>query len=183
VPIAQQAQKKALEAAIQVLEQRLKANRADLVRYVSEQRQEVNNASSRVSSVESRADSRSRSFKFHGGFGCLIAIGVAAMIVGGLVYNSQVQAALGQTERAVILLKWGAGIVAFGLLLPLMIKLLSATFPAAAIRTKVPKLKRELDRTRSEAEANIGNETARMDSALSRLNQQKQTCQNLLKAL
>jgi hypothetical protein len=161
----------------------LKANRADLVSYVSEQHQEVNNASNRVSSVENQAENRSKSFTFHGGFGCLIAVGVLVLGFGGLAYNGDTSVGHQPREAVFVIMKWGAGIIACGLLLPLVIKLMGATFPAAAIRTQVPKLKRELERTRHEVEAKISSETAQLDSALSRLNQQKQMCQSLLKAL
>ena len=183
VPIVQQAQKKALETAIKVLEQRLTANRADLVRYVADQRQDVNKASGRISSVESQADSRAGSHSFHGGFGCLIAVGVLVLIVGGMAYNGDTSVGQRPLESRVVVMKWGAGIIAFGLLVPLLIKLVSATLPAAGLRLQIPKLKREFERTRNEAEANISRETTRLDSALNRLNQQKQMCQNHLKAL
>lgn len=179
-PIVNRAQKKALETAIKVLDQRANTNRSDLARAKSEQSQEVSKASSRISGVESQASSKERSYSASGFHGCLIGV---AVVVGGFfllayaVNNDKDRVLIGQ----ILMVCFGALLV--GLLWKPIMKFLTADIPASSIRSQLPELRQNLERVKEQSESRLAQQTAKLDADLERLKQNKERCQALLKSL
>jgi tetratricopeptide (TPR) repeat protein len=183
VPTAQQAQKKALQAAVAVLDQRIATNRSLLAQCRSREQQAISAAQARISQVNSQANSKAGSYSSSGLNSCLIGVGLLAGAFSLLVYiiNSNAgpdYAKTASVSGTVVLICMG--LVVLGWLLPHIMKLLTAELPAEYIRGRIPALERELERVRIEAGATLELEATQLDKDLQQLQGDKATCQGML---
>lgn len=95
----------------------------------------------------------------------------------GAVNNDQDRVQIGQILLICL------GVLVAGLLWKSIMKFLTADIPASNIRSQLPELRQDFERVKGQSESRLAQETARLDSNLGRLKQQKETCQNLLKAV
>lgn len=167
VPIAEAARKQALEESLKVLDQRMKANRSSLTQFLTDRRNEVARVRSEVSRLEAQANSKATSYR--GSFGCLEFIGSALSGLLGLIWWNL-------TDLHVL------GIIAFiiaGVLVFIhpVLKLMTATVPAADLSLKAEREKQEADSLASQADARIADATRHCDTEFEQLKQQRENCQ------
>lgn len=175
-------EKHALEAAIKVLDQRISANRSALSKAQSDQAQEVSRASSHITHVENEAQQKERSSVSSGG--CLIALGAVGGGLSWMLYTigqdypgSSMTAFLGGARFICLAL------LLTGLLWKPVSKYFTATLPASSIRSQLPSLKMDYERTRAESEVRLAQDRSRLDAEYEQLNRHKNNCQTALKAL
>ena len=60
---------------------------------------------------------------------------------------------------------------------------MTATLPASNIRSQLPELAHDFERVKSESEARLNQETARLEAELQSLKKQKEQCQQGLMSL
>src|SRR5271157_3837336 len=170
VPIALEAQKKALETAIKVLDQRVAANRQTLASIGPDLRRDLGTIQSQISSLEREADRIAESFHL----GC-VGWGIVIFI------SMSMFASLANQGRNV-----GGGVaVLIGIpaLIGLGGKLLIATLPAGAKRSEAARKREYLQRRQTEIDGRIAEETAKLNSGLDILNNHKRVCQERLQGL
>jgi hypothetical protein len=177
-------QKQALEAAVKELDRRISANRAAVSTAHTARTQAVSAAQSRISSVESQASSKESSYSPSAGCGCLIALGLFGLI---FVYGIFPVGLCQQIIPACNDQTWAGNfklvallVAVAGLLWRPVAKLVTATLPASNIRSQLPELRRDLERVKSESEARLNQETAKLEAELQSLKMQKEQCQQAL---
>jgi tetratricopeptide (TPR) repeat protein len=173
---ARDGEKKALQAAIRVIAERIRANRLELTETLAQQRQEIDKAWNRISSHEyeasRRENSRSRG-PSNSGFELKVAVAIGGF--GCFAFALTGSAGTGM---------WFLfGVIVLSFLWNPLIWFLNARVPAEHIRSEIPELKREYERIKADSETWLREKKSTLDGKLELLNEQNNECQAVLKTL
>ena len=174
----------ALQAAIKILDDRIRINRTNLGKAQTDAAQEVSKASDPVNRVEREASEKERSFKggFSGG-SCLLLILIVIFVFVSFLYSVAVDLDQRAHQQGYVWLTVALLTLAgFIFLRKPILKYFQATSPALTIRSQLPELNRQLERVKTECRERLVRETAVLDQGLERLKRQKEECQKALTA-